>query len=54
MPGQDGNISDNSRPHENEKSTLKKQDIKKNYRNFVSKSLDTENYIKNMLSGPTL
>lgn len=50
MPRQDDNASDNFRPYENEKSILIVQNIEKNHRNLVEKTLKTENYIRNNLS----
>ncbi len=37
------------RPHKDEKFILEEQNIESDYRNLVSKSLDTRNYAKNDL-----
>lgn len=50
---EDNNTSDNFASHENEKSTLKKQDIEKDYRNLVDKSSDIRSHVKDNLSGYT-
>lgn len=50
MPEKDDNVSDNIGPYENEKSVLERQDIEENDIDQVGRSLDIENYAKNMLS----
>lgn len=53
IPGEDDNTLENFGPNKNYKSTLKKQNIEKDYRNLIEKSLDTRNHVKNGLSGYT-
>lgn len=50
MSGEHNNISDNFQPYIDKKSTLKEQDIEKDHRNLVDKSLDTGRYIRDNLS----
>ena len=47
---EDNNALENIRPHEDEKSIRKEQDIEQDDRNLVSKRLDSESHIKNGLS----
>lgn len=53
ISGKNNYTSKNFRPHEDEKSILKEQDIEKDYRILVSVSLDTRNHIKHGFSGRT-
>lgn len=53
MPGKNHNVSKNFELHENEKSILEKQNIKRDYRDLVSKFMDTESCEKNSLSKHT-
>lgn len=46
MPKEKKNRSKKFRPYKDEKSILEKQDIKKDPKNLVGKSLDTRNYTK--------
>ena len=48
--GEDDNISENFRPHENKESTLEKQDIEGDYTNLIGKSWDTGNCPRDGLS----
>lgn len=45
----DNDTSKNYRLHEDKKFILKKQDIKKNHKNLVGKSLNIRSHIKNSL-----
>lgn len=47
------NILDHFRPYLDEESILKEPDIKKDYRDLVSKYLDIESHIKENLLGYT-
>ena len=53
ISGEDNNISENFRPHEDEKFTLERQEIERDHINLVSKSLDIKSYIRDGLSGYT-
>ena len=53
IPEEDDNTSKNFGPYEDEEFTLKEQEIEKDYTNLVSKSSDTESYIRDGLSGHT-
>ncbi len=53
IPGEDNNTSRNFRPHEDEESTLKKQDIEGDYKNLVGERSDIESRAKNGLLGHT-
>lgn len=53
MPGKDDNISKNFESHENKESILEKQNIKRDYRDLVSKFMDTESREKDSLSKHT-
>lgn len=53
MAKENVNISENFWLYKDEKSTLEKQNIKKNHKDLVGKSLDTKNYAKNGLSKRT-
>lgn len=48
--GKTGNISDDFWPYKNKKFILKAQNIEKDHKILIDKSLDTKNYIKNNLS----
>ena len=54
ISGENDNISENFGPHEDKKSTLEEQDIKKDYTNLVGKSSDTRSRARDGLSGYTL
>lgn len=47
----DNNRSQNFGSHKNEEPTLKKEDIKGDYRNLVDKSLNTRSCARDGLSG---
>ncbi len=49
IPRENDNVSKNLKFHEDEKSTIKEQDIEKNHKNLVSKNSDTRSYAKNGL-----
>lgn len=49
----DNNVIEIFWPYKDKKSTLKKQNIKKDHRNLMDKSLNIKNYIKDGLSGYT-
>ena len=49
IPEEDDNASENFAPHEDKKSTLEKQDIKRDDINLVGKSSDTESRIRDGL-----
>lgn len=53
IPGEDDNILENFGSYENEKSTLKEQDIEKNHEKLAGKSSNTRSCVKNGLSGHT-
>ncbi len=53
IPEDNKNTSENFMPHEDEKSIFLEQDIEKDYRNLVGKSLDTGICVKDGLSGCT-
>lgn len=53
MAGEDHNLSDNFQSHNNEIPVLEQLEIEENDMNLVSKSLDTKNHIRNMLSNFT-
>lgn len=53
MLEEDNDALENFRSHENEKFTLKEQEIEKNHRNLISKSLDTKNQARDGLSRHT-
>lgn len=48
MPRKNKNTLNHWEPYENKKFILKEQNIEKNYKDLVSKSLDTRNRAKNM------
>lgn len=50
MLEKNNDILKNFASYKNEKSILKKQNIEKNHKDFISKSFDTESHIKNALS----
>lgn len=45
---------ENLRPHKNENSILKKQDMEEDDRNLIGKSSDTRNHSRHILSGRNL
>lgn len=49
MPEEDNNILENFVLYKNIKSTLEEQNIEKDHKNWVDKSLDTRNYKKESL-----
>lgn len=49
MPRENNNILRNFKPYKDEKSTLKKQDIKKDHKDLLEKSLDIKSHEKNGL-----
>lgn len=51
IPRQNSNVWKNFMSYEDEKSILKEQNIEKNHKNLVEKSLDIRSYIKDSLSG---
>lgn len=53
ISGKNGYISNNFGSYENEKFTLEVQNIKRDYRNLVGKSSDTESRAKKSLLGRT-
>lgn len=53
ISGKNDNLSENFWHHEDEKSILKEQNIKGDYRNLVDKSSDTRSDIRDGLSGHT-
>ncbi len=53
IPGKDDNTSRNFGPYEDEKSTLKEQDIEGDHKNLVGESLDIGSRTRNGLSGCT-
>lgn len=54
MPGKNDSASEYFRPYEDNKYTLNKQNIEKDHRNLVSKSLDLKSHTKNNLLRYTL
>lgn len=46
---EDNIICENVKYYENKKSTLEKEDIKRNHRNYIGKSSDTRNYTQDGL-----
>lgn len=53
IPDDNNNVLDKLRPHEDEKSILKEQDIEDNPKDLVGKSLDVKSQAKDMISGCT-
>lgn len=53
MPRKDDNALKNFGVYEDKKSTLKKQDIKRDCKDLVGKSSNTESYAKDNLLGCT-
>ena len=53
IPREENNISENFGLHEDEKLTLEEQDIEKNHKNMVGKSLDIGSHTRDGLSGHT-
>lgn len=47
------NISNNLESHKDRKCILKKQDIKKDYKDLINKRLDIKSYIRNNILGYT-
>lgn len=48
--GEDNNALDNFGPRKDEKFTLKEQNIEKDQKDSINKSLNTENHARNSLS----
>lgn len=51
MPKKDDNVSKYFKSHKNEEYTLENQNIERNHRNLVRKSLNTGNHARKYLSG---
>ena len=54
MPGEDDDASENFGSHEDEKSTLKKQEMERDQRDFVGKSSNIGSYTRDGVSRHTL
>lgn len=50
MPEKDNDVLENFGPYENKEPILKEQEIEKDQRNFVRKSLNTESFTREVLS----
>ena len=50
MPGEDNDVTENFRLYENEESKLKKQEMERDQRDLVGKSLDTRSNARDGLS----